>query len=377
MTEALTLTAGDIKQAFRFSSAQAIALCSGRPAAVANVPPLSAGEAAERGTARHAVLTARFTGEVDAHGELFDALPDEEQGMVEALSEKTKRFIESNGGLSPAYEILCEREFQVDGWSGHPDFMAVAADGETVLLADWKGPADAPDTEINAQIRGYVLCALQAADCIWGIEVRSAVAAIISPFSPVRPVLYFGDDFREAREEMERIRARALEPDAPRTPGPVQCKYCPALGTSACPESYSMGFQLMSQRGVDLTTAPASWLVAVVRAGRVVAGIVGRIEDEIERRVTADPESVAGARMVTGMTRRKITEPLTAYQRAIASGYDAEELVSSGAFSPSLGKLERLLGKDVAGEVLEGIVEKPEGKEKLVIELECAERTTI
>ena len=152
-------------------------------------------------------------------------------------------------------------------------------------------------------------------------------------------------------------------------PGPLQCQYCPALGTASCPESYGMGLQIMANSAIDLSQARPEWLVSVAKAGEVVAGIVKRVEDEIGRRVLEAPGSVPGAYMAPGQSRRTVTEPLRMVEKAVATGKTSvSSLIEAGALKPVLGKLEKALGKKDSASVLEGCVEKKEGKEKLVIE---------
>ena len=359
----------------RFSAAQAIALCPGRVRAAASVPRLPSGPFADRGTARHAALSAYFTGNEAEYRDVYDSLEDEDQSMVDLLIEKSEAIIEQYGGLSgsPA-RVLCEESFEVAGWTGHPDLMAVCEDEETILLLDWKGPGGAPSPDINAQLRGYFLCAVQAAEEAWGMSAngkpwKRVVAAIIAPFDRVNPCVFLPEDVAKAESDLIHIRERAFHEDAPRLPGPTQCQYCPALGTASCPESYGMGLQIMANSAIDLSQARPEWLVSVAKAGEVVAGIVKRVEDEIGRRVLEAPGSVPGAYMAPGQSRRTVTEPLRMVEKAVATGKTSvSSLIESGALKPVLGKLEKALGKKDSASVLEGCVEKKEGKEKLVIE---------
>ncbi len=355
----------------RFSAAQAIALCPGRVRAAASVPRLPSGPFADRGTARHAALSAYFTGDQAGYAELYDGLEDDDQAMVDTLREKSEAVIEQYGGLDGEYTVLCEVPFEAVGWSGHPDFMAVCKDEETILLLDWKGPGGAPSTEINAQVRGYFLCAAQAAETVWGMKGswKRVVAAIVAPFDRVVPVEFRPEDVAKAESDLTAIRARAFRDMDVRIPGPLQCQYCPALGTASCPESYGMGLQIMAHSAIDLSQARPEWLVSVAKAGEVVAGIVKRVEAEIGRRVLADPDSVPGASIRPGQSRRTITYPLLAVERAVATGKaSVEGLIESGALKPVLGKLEKALGKKDSASVLEGCIELVAGKDKLVIE---------
>jgi hypothetical protein len=356
----------------RFSSAQAIALCPGRVRAAAGVPRLPSGPFAERGTSRHAVLSAFFTGNDAEYARLYDELEDDDQGMVDILREKTEEVIAEYGGLDgDPPRVLCEAAFEAAGWSGHPDFMAVCADEETILLLDWKGPGSAPPTEINAQLRGYFLCAVQAAEEAWGLAGmwKRVIAAIVAPFDRVVPVEFREEDAAKAESELIQIRMAAFREGAPRIPGPLQCQYCPALGTARCPESYAMGMQIMANSGLNMTQARPEWLVSVVKAGAVVAGIVKRASEEIQRRVLEEPGSVPGARMEPGTSRRTITQPLLAVERAVGTGKTSvASLIEAGALKPVLGKLEKALGKKDSPSVLEGCVEKKESSERLVIE---------
>lgn len=355
----------------RFSSAQAIALCPGRVMAAAGIARLPSGPFAERGTSRHAVLSAFFTGNDAEYAALYDALDDDDQSMVDTLREKSEALIEQYGGLDAEYSVLCEVPFEAVGWSGHPDFMAVCKDEETILLLDWKGPGGAPSTEINAQVRGYFLCAAQAAETVWGMKGswKRVVAAIVAPFDRVVPVEFRPEDVAKAESDLTAIRARAFRDMDVRIPGPLQCQYCPALGTSRCPESYAMGLQIMANSGLDLKKARPEWLVSVAKAGEVVAGIVKRVEEEIARRTVAVPGSVPGARMEPGASRRAFTQPLRAIERAVGTGKTSvASLIEAGALKPVLGKLEKALGKKDSASVLDGCVEVKAGKERLVIE---------
>lgn len=73
--------------------------------------------------------------------------------------------------------------------------------------------------------------------------------------------------------------------------------------------------------------------------------------------------------MEPGTSRRTITQPLLAVERAVGTGKTSvASLIEAGALKPVLGKLEKALGKKDSPSVLEGCVEKKESSERLVIE---------
>lgn len=363
---ALATVPADLATEFRISAAQRIADCPGSVRACAGLADIET-PAGKAGTRIHKALAAFFAIGVDSpeFAAAWDALESEsEKGTFDELAAKTREVIADHGGLSAG--PLCEISVAFELWRGHPDFVALCADQKTALALDWKsGRGDVPPAPANAQLRGYLLGVQMARP--FEAEPETYVCGIIQ--AGERPDLVsYGSDTREARKSLEEIAAAAFAPDAPRIPTPAACQYCRAAGTSRCPESFGLALDIIRANMPEFSAAPAQWLVAVARAGRIVSNIAERAENEIKARLTAEPSSVPGAALKPGAMVRHISAPETLFERIQAAGVAISKLVAADALKFGIGNLEKALGKAAAESMLSGLVEKRQNKPSLEIQ---------
>jgi hypothetical protein len=192
--------------------------------------------------------------------------------------------------------------------------------------------------------------------------------AILAP-NVGRPVLHaYGQ--RELDQAERAIKAGlmwAKKPDALRTPGMAQCKYCAGAVAGICPEA----------RTLTTSTQPAPEACALSpedRGARIELLKLGIKLAELEldgykSLLAHDPESVAGYQLKPGALMRPVTDPARCYAQA-SEFVSAEEMLSVCEINKS--DLEELVraksgrkGKalrSLMGQIYEGCVtEKQKG----------------
>ena len=190
-------------------------------------------------------------------------------------------------------------------------------------------------------------------------------------FHIVQPRLDHVDVYTLTRSQLlelgEWIRERAtlaLLPDAERTPGEDQCKYCKAKAT--CPALNKLtedvlmtDLDSMNTKNPDRLTAKQ--LQKAMDAKKLIVSWLDAVEDHISSVLINDPsESFAGYKLVEGRSLRQWRNDAEAEKRLV-------ELLGDEAFERkllSVAKAEKTLGKKRTAEIA-SLVDKPQGKPTL------------
>lgn len=191
-------------------------------------------------------------------------------------------------------------------------------------------------------------------------------------FHIVQPRLDHIDTYTLTRAQLlelgEWIRERAalaLAPDAERTPGEGQCKYCKAKAT--CPALNKLTEDvLMTDLDSMNTTNPdrlsQDQLQRAMSAKKLIVSWLDAVEDYITETIyTEDCDTFAGHKLVEGRSLRQWRNDAEAEKRLAA-------LLGNEAFERkllSVAKAEKTLGKKRTAEIAD-LVEKPQGKPTLV-----------
>lgn len=202
-----------------------------------------------------------------------------------------------------------------------------------ILVADLKGLWGQHDpAKTNAQIRRYI--ALIAA-CIQDLGytiVNSAAAYLNQPAITTDPkmVMYDRDAIDAAVFEMEMEVPLILDPDAPRTPGPVQCHRCKA--SLICPEFNAEPVALANSIvPINESPAPESKMIGARIAllsdarlesflpwGKALENAIGMAESEAKRRLKANPDAFGGRYILhPNPPREKITDVKKVYLKLV------------------------------------------------------------
>jgi hypothetical protein len=191
-------------------------------------------------------------------------------------------------------------------------------------------------------------------------------------FHIVQPRMDFIDTYTLTRAQLlelgEWIRERAalaLSPDAERTPGEDQCKYCKAKAT--CPALNKLTENvLMTDLDSMNTTNPdrlsPDQLQRAMAAKKLIVSWLDAVEEHITSTIyNEDCDSFAGHKLVEGRSLRQWRSDAEAEKRLAA-------LLGEEAFERkllSVAKAEKALGKKRTAEISD-LVEKPQGKPTLV-----------
>lgn len=200
-------------------------------------------------------------------------------------------------------------------------------------------------------------------------------------------------EFEEyARERM----AAAWSFDAPRTPGPKQCRFCKVKAT--CAAYAKLIEDMVSDAFVDETMNAEQMLafkdrldgvepfnIRPVPAGELSTRQLARVlpwraaieswlesvEVELSRRALAG-DKVPGHKLVEARTHRKFTSEAKARAALLGAGLKREDIISESFVSPNqaselLRKRLKLKPAEIQ-EVLSGLIHKPTGKPTLVPE---------
>lgn len=328
------------------SSFARLRLCAGSWNLEKHLPDVSS-EDAKEGTLLHVVF---------ATGDGKDNLEEEQVHAAETCEELFGEAIEAVG-LSGKYPLeIIEKRY----WLSHPESFepilsgqldrALIDDTGKALVFDAKfGRGDVQPAEENDQLMAYgSLFYENHRDMI-----KEVYVAIGRPRAPRKERLtiarYSVDSLKRAYNEILATLERNNNPNAIRTPGIVQCKYCKACGV-ACPESLTVlhKFAVVNEEEIN---DPAT-LGAALKRGKLAAIVEKGIERKVRDLLAQDPESVPGW-MVTPENKMRVIADVKALIARACEHPDVtpDKLLAIAKFS--LTSIDKLLGgKKNAEEIL-------------------------
>ena len=294
------------------SNALADRLCRGRYQAQIPLPELPRSEASEAGTVIHALWTGTKPPREAAA---------EEMEKAEALREQETRvaveFFSPDAELVRIVERRLWHEFPAksddpDGvalkTSGQFDVALVHTEARRALICDGKsGWLPVTPNHSNLQLR-------RLAALLWlQLDVREIGVCILKPFGKMEPpCVYTVPDLRRSVAEMEDDVRQSHDPDATRTAGEEQCRYCRAR--EGCPTRLAWlsaalpvvvpPLPMMAAR--DWT--PAQRVLFLEREKEVRDWLAAR-KEEIKALLSERPEAVPGYGLKPGRTTETISDP--------------------------------------------------------------------
>lgn len=343
------------------SNAPADALCAGRHQAQSGIPESTTADS-DFGTAIHDAL------KTDDPSKLQSDQLSIYEGCVEI---REKLIMEKFGMDAPIAKRIKEQRFwwtSGDGklrHSGQVDLLVFH--GEEGLLIDYKAlPGEVEGAAQNEQLRDQV--ALTAgANKLTEIDV-----AIVQPLVTYSPQLCRYDRVSIERSQVEmglRV-AASNDPNAKRTAGTLQCKFCRARFT--CKE-YAAFTALSAPSSMSSLTVPVHDWTPEQRAlfcERLPMAVkwLEECKHQIKAMLKERPESVPGWRLEKGDTRRSITNPAELHARFLALGGTTDQFmqcveIGKGKLEAQIRAVTALKGKGLKTKMEEiqvGIVEEKE-----------------
>lgn len=330
------------------SPAEANTKCLGKFLAERGLPelPRDKDDLADSGNIVHALWTGKFDPdkhrtptpeEVDKSYALIDA---EEKACTEYFGDewpKTMRFVETRLTLSisdlpgialsskvvlpvPANEILrCSGQF---------DVARVHTPTQRVLILDGKtGWNDVTANPRNLQLRWLAGLYYE------NISAEEIAVGILRPFGKPSPLcVYSKDDLAKAVLEMESQVRAMFDPQAKRTPGEEQCRYCRAR--NVCRERadwLSAALPALVPALLPMTLPVSEWTPAQRTAFLDVEKGCREWIDEVKAQMKPilekDPDAAPGYALRDGKTLETIVDAQKVFSRFIEAGGTAEQFM--------------------------------------------------
>lgn len=303
----MTTPQDERRSATSASNAAPDALCAGRHQAQLGIPDVATDDAAF-GQAIHNALATDDISNLDT----------QQLSIYESCVEiRDKLVAQVFGPDASKVKVFKEQRFwcKVEGkWehSAKPDF--IARHGPKALVVEFKTlPGETPESPENQQLRDQGV--LSARSLLFD-EVFAAVAQPLVTHSPTI-VRYDSASILKAEQEMWKRVAASNAPDAKRTAGEVQCKFCRAK--LQC-DAYALWSKSMLPAPVSIFDVPVAQWTPEQRATFCERESVARkwldeCKDEMKVLLKADANAIPGWDLVPGDTRRTITNPQELFER--------------------------------------------------------------
>jgi hypothetical protein len=284
-------------------------------------------EAAAKGERIHAWLAGQKS------SELSESEAQTAHFLEERALEQVRRIFgaEQPKALYEKRLWLAVKDFNVSG-----RFDRLYYTGDTALVIDFKSGFSEPDpAEINAQLK--VLAVLVALDLP---SVTTVYVVIVSGPYGVSEAKYGVKELSSAYSDIVATLAKIYAADAPLTPGPEQCRYCPALNICQAVRNLASPIAKIQFSNLPTGGARAAKLLDEIA---VVRKLCDQIEAFYSEKLSTDPDyDLPGYAMMPGNVRREVTDWAAAHARL---GEYLEHDQLWGAANYRLSEIEKALGK--------------------------------
>ena len=345
--------------------------CTKAPHFEEQFPDVKTSYAAE-GTLAHAVaeLAARYwlgeyTGE--QYEDALDILKTDglfSLVMVEYAVDYAKLIVERSKALTDPV-IALEQPLDISNYAtkcfGTGDCVIV---GDGVLeIIDYKyGKGHRVEAENNPQMRLYALGAIKAFSSLYGIDVVRMTI--------YQPRLTSGISMDEmSRKELEAWGRTFVKPRAKLAyagkgefaPSENTCRFCRAAAMCKARTDYNLS--LFDEGESELMTIDE--VAALLEKAADIKQWLAALEDKVfVTLATGTP--VPGWKLVAGRSNRRYTDEVKVAEALQKAGIADEDIFERKLLT--ITALEKLLGKKPVAEILDGLIEKPEGKPTLAPE---------
>lgn len=279
---------------------------------------------------------------------------------------------------------VCEHEFCLfDGtpseMRNHPDWVAISIDRGVVACADYKfGRVGAPTAADNWQLLIYLLSIREqlASRKIRNMPTKY-FGAMIQPWlsSRVEPVEYSEPQMLSAEMQVRQVMDAAKLPDAQRTPGFDQCKFCKGRLHGVCPEQRAMSLELTTDPGAVesalenprrfLETMDADKRTRLLDALEFVDDLRDKLRQAAREMLADNPASVPLYKLGKTGEMRKLTDIIGLRDRLRDKGVTFDQFVRQTTISMSaveslVREATKAKGKgldEIVTETLSGLVD--------------------
>jgi len=257
--------------------------------------------------------------------------------------------------------------------SGMADIVRVL--GTKALIQDYKTLAgEQAASPENRQLRD--LAVLKAGQLPMLEEVAVSIIQPLATYSPTLTV-YKREHLIRAEQDMQARVFASNNPNSPRTPGPIQCKFCKAALNGQCLEYSRWAGSHVPQLYTVSNVPVAQWTPEMRADFCERRGIAQRWLDQcqksIEEGLTADPNFVPGWFMEPGSWRESVTNPQLLFTRFEGLGGKLPDFmgtlsVGKEKFTKAVAKLTGHKGAKLEATVkllLDGLVSRKQDKSSL------------
>lgn len=333
------------------SNAQADQLCAGRHLYQRGCPDVKTTDSSH-GTEVHEALKKQDpTGLKLVQAETYDACSQIEKKMLE-------KYFGAGADLTKLVTIR-ERRYWVkwkDGLQHSGMIDVVHLLGVKAIIFDYKSlNGEVAESPKNLQLRDEVC--LYAA----GNPMLSEVAVCpIQPLVTWSPELcvYNRADINKSTGLMYQRVKDSNDPNAKRTPGEVQCKWC--LAKSKCDEYAKWEGKSLPVSVISLDVPVAQWTpqqcALFLERKPMAQKWLDDCNDAMKKLLAADPESIPGFALKPGAKRETITNPQGVFDRFSSKGGSLEQfmkciVVAKTKLKEQLATVTSLKGKKLTDEL--------------------------
>jgi hypothetical protein len=267
-------------------------------------PPTS--EIADSGIRIHSVLSG---------GE--EILSAEEQWVADlckAQKEEVATTLDFNPFDATTITIIEKRYWYDELFSGAIDGLVIAQ--EKAWIYDYKTGRN-PVSAQSLQMMGYAVLVAK------NHKVNRVYCTIIQPLCGLPQTILFDEaDLKTAEETILQLIADIKNPDAPRTPGENQCRYCRAIGI--CPEATALTQKVNTLSVETLTNDEIAQILPILPVVEKQAEEVKRIARERLK----EGQEIPGYTLKEGRQTRTISNATGAFE-ALSSEMTAEAFTSA------------------------------------------------
>lgn len=337
------------------SNAQADALCAGRHMAQKGKPDIRTSDA-DFGTAIHKALAIQDSAGLDMEQEdIYESCLKIEKNVVAQFFPELAGTV-----LTP----LRETRMWV-GWENwkHSAQLDVAYRHQTkALIIEYKTlPGEVAESPKNEQLRDQVCVCYANTPLLEMIGV-----AVVQPLVTHSPQIcvYKKDDIEKAMNYLYVRVRRSNDPNAARTAGPVQCKFCRAKPDCKEYAAYASSLSvtpIIKKIQPSILASPVSSWTPDQRSIFMdhlsfMQSWMETCKSEIKQKLKEDPESVPGYKLKEGAKRSTIINPQLVYDAFLAAGGTSQQFmtcleISKTDLKASLREAKKLKGKALDNEL--------------------------
>lgn len=288
----------------------------------------------------------------------------------EAMERHTDDYVTTVTDIYAGYELAglephlyMETRVDFSKWVpegfGTSDVIIVA--GNIMHIIDLKYGKGVPvEAKGNPQLRCYALGAWQAFKALEDID--TIVMEIIQPRldSDTRDQMPIDELIRWADEELAPKAQQAFLGEGEFNPDDEACRFC--RGRNICRYNAAKQLELGRLEGKEGPELSETEIAGILeRVDGLTKWATGLKEWALDQAVNHG-KSFPGYKLVEGRSNRVITDKTVAIEKLGEAGYGPDKTCKLLGMTD----LEKLVGKKKLTEVLEGLIDKPEGKPTLV-----------